>query len=222
MENTGGLAKQWLEIGGKSVLVRTVEAFEACPHIDEIVVVVRRGEGQDAAAVLRGMGVRKVRAVVAGGKTRQHSAYQGARRVSSGTRYIAIHDAARPFVSPEDISSVVTMAYSERAASLGVPVTDTVKRVDARGYIVETKNRDELWLAATPQVFSYPMYLSAATSALKSGRTVTDDNMLMEQIGQRVRMVAAKSEVLKITTPRDLKIAKALVDAKSGGEEESK
>lgn len=222
MENTDGIAKQWLEIGGQSVLARAVSAFEACPHIDEIVVVVRRGEGQSAAAVLRGMGTKKVRAVVSGGKTRQLSAYRGARHVSGGTRYIAIHDAARPFVSPEDISAVVTMAYSEKAASLGLPVTDTVKRVDGRGYIVETKNRDELWLAATPQVFSYPMYLSAAASAIKAGREVTDDNMLMEQIGQRVRMVAARSEVLKITVPRDLKLAKGLVAFETAEEEEPK
>lgn len=222
MGDTNGIAKQWLEIGGRSVLERTVAAFEACPHIDEIVVVVRRGEGESAAKVLRGMKTHKVRAVVSGGKTRQHSAYRGARHVSSGTRYIAIHDAARPFVSPEDISAVVTAAYSERAASLGVPVTDTVKRVDPHGYVLETKDRNELWLAATPQVFSYPMYLSAAASALKAGRTVTDDNMLMEQIGQRVRMVAARSEILKITTPRDLKMAKGLVALETAEEEEPK
>lgn len=210
MGDTGGIAKQWMEIGGESVLSRAVASFEACSHIDEIVVVVRRGEGQKAAAVLRAMKTKKVRAVVAGGKTRQHSAYCGARRVSNGTRYIAIHDAARPLVSPEDISAVVTTAYLEKAASLGVPVTDTVKRVNSRGYVVETKDRDELWLAATPQVFSYAMYMSAATAALRDGRAVTDDNMLMESIGQRVRMVAAQSEVLKITRPRDLKIARAL------------
>lgn len=220
MEKEGGVAKQWLEIGGMTVLERAVRAFEDCPHIDEIVVVVRRGEGESAATVLRAMGTNKVRAVVAGGKTRQHSAYNGARRVSKETRYIAIHDAARPFVDPRDISAVVTSAYLERAASLGTPVTDTVKRVDSRGYVVETKDRSELWLAATPQVFSYPMYMSAATSALKAGRVVTDDNMLMEYIGQRVRMVAAKGEILKITTPRDLRLAEAL--AERAGEEEEK
>ena len=212
MGNTGGVAKQWLEIGGISLLERAVRAFEECPHIDEIVVVVRRGEGESAATLLRAMGTKKVRAVVAGGKTRQHSAYNGARRVSKGTRYIAIHDAARPFVAPSDISAVVTAAYIEKAASLGVPMTDTVKRVDTRNYVVETKDRSELWLAATPQVFSYPMYMAAATSALKAGRTVTDDNMLMEHIGQRVRMIAAKGEVLKITTPRDLRLAEALAE----------
>ena len=214
MGDTGGVAKQWLRLGGVTVLEHSVRAFEECPHIDEIVVVVRRGEGDSAAALLRAMGTKKVRAVVAGGATRQHSAYNGARRVSDKTKYIAVHDAARPLVSPEDISAVVTTAYRERAASLGSPVVDTVKRVDSRGYVIETKDRRELWLAATPQVFSYPMYLSAAKAALRMRHDVTDDNMLMESIGQRVRMVAARSEVMKITTPRDLAVAEALIERK--------
>ncbi len=213
MGDERGMAKQWIKIGDRTVLERSVAAFEACPHIDEIVVVVRRGEGESAANVLRAMGTRKVRAVVSGGKTRQHSAYNGARRASEKTRYIAIHDAARPFVSPEDISAVVTAAYMHKAASLGTPVTDTVKRVNRSNFIVETKDRSELWLAATPQVFSYPMYLSAARAALKAGRAVTDDNMLMESLGQRVRMVAAESELLKVTVPRDLARAEALAAA---------
>ncbi len=210
MGEAAAVPKQWIKVGGRTILERSVAAFEACPHIDEIVVVVRRGEGESAAKVLRAMGTRKVRAVVSGGKTRQHSAYNGVRRASEKTRYVAIHDAARPFVSPEDISAVVNAAYMHKAASLGTPVTDTVKRVNRSNDVVETKDRSELWLAATPQVFSYPMYLSAATSALKAGRTVTDDNMLMEALGQRVRMVAARSELMKVTTPGDLARAEAL------------
>ena len=206
-----GVAKQWRVIDGVTVLERTVAAFEACPHVDEIVVVVRRGEGEAAARVLRAMKTEKVRAVVGGGKTRQESAYRGAKHASRDTKFIAIHDAARCLVSPADISEVISRAYVERAASLGVPVLDTLKRVDRRGYVVETKDRSEYWLAATPQVFSYPMYLSAATSALKAGREVTDDNMLMEGIGQRVRMVAAKSEVLKITREKDLLLAEGFL-----------
>lgn len=214
----GEVAKQWLTIGGVTILERAVSAFEACPHIDEIVVVVRRGEGEKAAGILRAMGTKKVRAVVAGGKTRQQSAYHGARRASSQTRYLAIHDAARPLILPSDISKVVLAAYADRAASLGVPVTDTVKRVNAKGYVVETKDRDELWLAATPQVFSYPLYMGAAVGALKAGASVTDDNMLMERIGQRVRMVEADGPVMKVTTPKDLLYAEAIL-AKRGKEE---
>ena len=206
-----GVAKQWRVIDGVTVLERTVAAFEACPHVDEIVVVVRRGEGEAAARVLRAMKTEKVRAVVGGGKTRQESAYRGVKHASRDTKFIAIHDAARCLVSPADISEVISRAYVEKAASLGVPVLDTLKRVDRHGYVVETKDRSEYWLAATPQVFSYPMYLSAATAALKAGREVTDDNMLMEGIGQRVRMVAAKSEVLKITREKDLLLAEGFL-----------
>ena len=206
-----GVAKQWREIDGVTVLERAVAAFEACPHVDEIVVVVRRGEGEAAARVLRAMKTKKVRAVVGGGKTRRESAYRGVRHVSRDTKFVAIHDAARCLVSPSDISEVISCAYVEKAASLGVPVLDTLKRVNRRGYIVETKDRREYWLAATPQVFSLPMYLSAATAAMKAGREVTDDNMLMESIGQRVRMVAAQSEVLKITRSKDLLLAEGYV-----------
>ncbi|MBQ2718638.1 MAG: 2-C-methyl-D-erythritol 4-phosphate cytidylyltransferase [Clostridia bacterium] len=211
MGDTGGTAKQWLTLGGKTVLERAIDAFERCPHIDEIVVVVRRGEGQKTAELLTAAGVRKVRTIVSGGKTRQASAYNGARRVSSQTRYIAIHDAARCLVSPKDISATVLAAYAERAASLGVPVTDTVKRVNKDRYVLETRDRSELWLAATPQVFAYPMYLAAATEAKKLSRAVTDDNMLIEALGQRIRMVEAHSPVFKITKEGDLDIAAAML-----------
>ena len=211
MAAADGVAKQWRVIDGVTVLERAVAAFEACPHVDEIVVVVRRGEGEAAARVLHTMKTKKVRAVVAGGKTRQESAYRGAKHVSRETKFIAIHDAARCLVSPSDISEVISCAYIEKAASLGVPVFDTLKRVDRRGYVIETKDSKEYWLAATPQVFSYPMYISAATAALKAGKEVTDDNMLMENIGQRVRMVAAKGEVLKITRSKDLLLAEGYV-----------
>lgn len=211
MGDTGGTAKQWLTLGGKTVLEHAVDAFERCPHIDDIVVVVRRGEGQKTADLLAAANVKKVRTIVSGGKTRQASAYNGARRAPSGTRYLAIHDAARCLVSPDDISATVLAAYAERAASLGTPVTDTVKRVNKSRYVLETRDRSELWLAATPQVFSYPMYMAAATAAKKAARAVTDDNMLIEALGQKVRMVEAHSPTFKLTREGDLAIAEAML-----------
>ncbi len=222
MGDTGGVAKQWMPLGDKTLLEHAVAAFEACPHIDEIVVVVRRGEGQKTAELLRDAKVEKVRAVVSGGKTRQQSAYRGARKVSAKTRYIAIHDAARFLVTPEDISAAVLAAYSDEAASLGVPVSDTVKRVDKKGYILGTQDRSELWLAATPQVFAYPMYMAAATSAMKWGTAVTDDNMLIESLGQRIRMVDGPSAALKITRREDLDIAEAILAARDKAKENKK
>lgn len=222
MGDTGGVAKQWMPLGGRTVLEHAVFAFEACPHIDEIVVVVRRGEGQRTAELLRDAKVKKVRAIVSGGKTRQQSAYRGARKASDKTRYIAIHDAARCLVTPEDISAAVLAAHSDKAASLGVPVADTVKRVDNKGYILATQDRTELWLAATPQVFAYPMYMAAATSARKWGTAVTDDNMLIEAIGQRVRMVDGPSAAIKITRREDLAVAEAILAARDQEKESKK
>ena len=216
MAAADGVAKQWREIDGVTVLERAVAAFEACPHVDEIVVVVRRGEGEAAARVLRTMNTKKVRAVVGGGKTRQESAYRGARHVSRETKFIAIHDAARCLVSPSDISEVISCAYVEKAATLGVPVFDTLKRVDRRGYVIETKDRKEYWLAATPQVFSYPMYLAAATSALKAKKEVTDDNMLMERMGIKVHMTDVGGENIKITYAEDIAFAEYLLERRDG------
>ncbi len=220
MGDTGGTAKQWLYLGGKTILEHAVDAFERCPHIDDIIVVVRRGEGQKTADLLASAGVKKVRTIVSGGKTRQASAYNGARRATSKTRYLAIHDAARCLVSSEDISATVLAAYAERAASLGTPVTDTVKRVNKNRYVLETRDRSELWLAATPQVFSYPMYLAAATSARKAGRAATDDNMLIEALGQKIRMVEAHSPTLKITKEGDLAIAEAILSLRAHEKED--
>ena len=218
MGDTGGVAKQWLTVGGVTVLERSVLAFEQCPEIDEIVVVARRGEGQEVANLLRALGTQKVRAVVAGGKTRQHSAYNGARRASAATRYIAIHDAARCLVTTEDITRTVMAAYKAGAACLGRPATDTVKRVNDAGYVTETCDRSVLWYAATPQVASYPMYMSASTNALRAGRAVTDDVMLIEALGQRVMMVEATGEILKITRKQDLAMAEGLI--KKGNDNE--
>ena len=211
MGDMGGTPKQWMKIGDMSVLERSVAAFEMCPQIDEIVVVVRRGEGQAAAAALRACETKKVRAVVAGGATRQHSAYNGARHASAETQFLAIHDAARCLITPEDISATVNAAYAAGAACLGRPATDTVKRVNNAGYVTETCDRSELWYAATPQVMMYPMYISAATEALRIGKTVTDDTMLIEALGQRVAMVEAKGEILKITHPQDIAMAEGLL-----------
>ena len=215
MGDTGGVAKQWLKVGGITLLERSVTAFEKCPEIDEIVVVVRRGEGQAVADLLRTIGTKKVRAVVSGGKTRQHSAYNGARRASAATRFVAIHDAARCLVTPEDITATVNAAYKAGAACLGRPATDTVKRVNRDGYVTETCDRSSLWYAATPQVAIYPMYMSVAADALRMGRLVTDDAMLIEAIGQRVVMVEAKGEILKITRQADLAMAEGIL-AKRG------
>ena len=116
---------------------------------------------------------------------------------------------------------MVTAAHKAGAACLGRPATDTVKRVNEAGYITETCERASLWYAATPQVAMYPMYMSAATEALRAGRIVTDDAMLIEAIGQRVMMVEAKSEILKITRKADLAMAEGILQAQEVSNDEA-
>lgn len=216
MNMAGGPTKQWMLLDGKPILYHTVSAFEKCSYIDEIIIVCRREEMKAAADLVRTYGFSKVRRIVVGGKSRQHSAYNGAKRVSEGIKYIAIHDVARCLITPDDISAAVSAAYSYRAAMLVGPVHDTVKRVGKDGFVRETLDREELFLGQTPQVFALPLYIGAATEALKSGYTVTDDSMLIEHIGQRVRTIEAKNENFKITTQADLSRAEALLLGRKG------
>ncbi len=210
------LPKQWMELDEKPILLRTAEIFQNCSYIDEIVLVVRSGEEEASRRLLRDYGITKLTAVVSGGRSRQSSAYRGAKRVSKGMRYIAIHDVARPLVPPEKVEDVVALAHSYSAASLGHPVSDSIKRVGKGDFVAGHLDRADLWAATTPQVFSYPKYMAAAKTAIQNRYEVTDDNMLMEYIGQRVKMLYDGGENIKITTPADLLAAEAILKKRKG------
>ena len=210
----GEEAKQWLLLGGHPVLWHTLTAWEKSDYTDDVVVVCRPEDRERIREMVRSSGFSKVCRLVNGGCTRQRSAYNGARCVPAGTRFIALHDAARCLVTPEEIDAVISRAYAVGAASLGIPIRDTVKEVDSNGYITGTLDRDSVFLAATPQVFSYPMYISAATSALQNAVDVTDDNMLMESLGQRVALVTTSATAMKLTVPEDIPIAESLLAAR--------
>lgn len=206
-----GATKQMLLLAGKPIIVHTLEAFEACPRIDEIVAVVRPEERAAIALLCEKYRITKCRALAIGGETRQESAAHGLAALSEGVAYIAIHDAARPLITPKQISRVVTWAYAYHAASAVTPVVDTVKEVNDAGFLVKTHPREHIYLAATPQVFHLPYYRAAVALAEEKGVRVTDDNALMELIGQRVRAVDTGRENLKITEPQDLVIAEAIL-----------
>lgn len=203
--------KQMMLLLGKPVIVRTLEAFEACPRIDEIVVAVRPEERIAITLLCEKYGITKCRALVIGGETRQESAVRGLSALSPDVQYIAIHDAARPLITPAQIGRVVTFAYAYRAATAVTPVVDTVKTVNGRGFIEKTIPRDTVRLAATPQVFHRRYYEAAVKYAQDKGVTVTDDNGLMELIGQRVRTVDTGRENIKITEAGDISVAEAIL-----------
>ena len=209
----GEVTKQRMNILGRSVLAHTLLAFEGCPDVDDIVVVARREELNFARAECAAM--TKVRAVVVGGECRAESARLGFAAVPEGTAAVAIHDAARALITPENISEVVKVALRTGAASAVSVVTDTVKQVDADGIIVATLDRSQLRRAETPQVFKTELY-AKAIAEVGADPTVTDDNMLMERIGVKVSAVDVGRENIKITTPEDLGYAEFLLGRRRG------
>jgi 2-C-methyl-D-erythritol 4-phosphate cytidylyltransferase/2-C-methyl-D-erythritol 2,4-cyclodiphosphate synthase len=202
-----GVPKQWLAIDGRTLLERSVAAFDAHPRIDEIVVVVPPGTA-DAPVPATATPQR----VVAGGARRQDSVAAGFAAVAADAGVVLVHDAARPFVTPEVIDRAIDGALASGAVIPAVPVHDTVKQVDRSGgagdVIVATLPRETLFLAQTPQAFRRDV-LAAAIDAGRQGAAGTDEAMLAEQAGHEVRVVAGDDANVKITTAADLERARA-------------
>ena len=220
MQSNDGTTKQMMRLRGIPVIVHTARAFDACPYIDDIIIVARREEIHVVEELMKEYGIRKFRRAVAGKETRQLSALAGFEAIETAkTKYVAIHDVARCLVTPGMIADVVSAAYATRAASAASRVVDTVKRANPDGFVLETLDRETLWLAATPQVFSEALYRAAAYTAVHAGFTATDDMMLCERIGQAVKLVDCGGENFKITTKPDILRAEAVLVAR---EEEDK
>lgn len=204
-----GTTKQQLQIAGKTVLRRALEAFEACPDVTSITVVIRDGEQNFAKEQISGL--TKINCIITGGKTRAESAKIGFGSIPSDSDLVAIHDAARCLIRPSDISAVVNDAKMHGAASAAMRVTDTVKLVDTQGFVTDTPDRDHVMLATTPQIFKTEMYARAlrAVGSVDSG--ITDDNMLLERAGYRVYCTDTGRENIKITHSDDVEYAEFIL-----------
>ena len=215
--------KQFLPLLGTPILIRSARAFLACPEIDEIVIVTRKSDLPAVRELIERFALSgKPIKTVAGGGTRQKSAFLGVEATSRACRFVAIHDAARCLVTQETISAVVKEAYRRRAATAVYPIPDTVKRVDAKGRIKETLDRTELVAAATPQAFDKDFYIAVAAYAEKKGTVVTDDNGLFEAVGQTVYTVNCGSDNFKVTTPEDLVRAEAALRKREAEKEKER
>jgi 2-C-methyl-D-erythritol 4-phosphate cytidylyltransferase/2-C-methyl-D-erythritol 2,4-cyclodiphosphate synthase len=206
----GSIPKQFLELGGFSVVSRAVRAMTACPEVHGVVVVLPPDEingPRDAA--LRG--IDRVLAVVPGGNTRTASALAGV-EVASGADVILVHDAARPFVDAALVSAVLEAARLHGAAVPAVPARDTVKRDDGTGFVAETLDRVVLRLAQTPQGARRDWMLEALRLAVASGDEITDEAQALERAGRRVALVPGDPSNVKITTTRDWSDALRRVD----------
>ena len=204
------ITKQKLTVGGESVLKRTVRIFSECPDIDSIVVVVREDECAFAKGEIGDF--EKVTEIIVGGKTRAQSAKCGFDAIPEKTDFVAIHDAARCLVTPDMISRVVCDAEKYGAATASSRVVDTIKRVNAQGFIEATLPRNELIMVQTPQVFGTDLYRKAVETADLSDASITDDNMLLEKIGIHPYITDTGRNNIKLTTQEDLLFAEFLIN----------
>lgn len=210
------LPKQFHEVAGRPLLSWAIEKFEIASSIDKIVVVVAADyQLETSQKIIDPFGFNKVVKVVSGGDSRQESVLKGLEALPESTKVVAIHDGVRALVAPGDIDKVVKLALAEKAAMLALPATDTLKKVKNQE-VVETLERNQIWLAQTPQAFEYQLILKAHRKFADNpkGAIVTDDASLVEALGIKVKVVKPSSLNLKITTAEDMNYAETVLGAR--------
>ena len=211
------LPKPFLSVAGKPILVHTLRRFTPIEAVRRIVVVVAAEREVLCREVLHTHGPwPQPMSVVHGGAERQDSVRNGLAALEPRCELVMIHDAARPFISAQAIQRSIDTATKGGSAIVATPVRDTIKRADTQHTIRETVSRQDLWLAQTPQTFRVEVIRAAHRWAQQQGLTGTDDATLVEQMGQPVRLIPGDALNFKITTPDDLALARAVLQASEG------
>jgi 2-C-methyl-D-erythritol 4-phosphate cytidylyltransferase len=210
-----GFDKLLALLGDKPVLAHTLGAFENTDCVSEIILVGQAERVRDLEELVRRNEFQKVRAVVPGGRQRQDSVRAGLERLAPEARYVAVHDAARPLVMPQQIERVFAIAREHGAAALAEPVTDTLKRADADRVVSGGVNREGLFAMQTPQVFSRDLLLSAYAGVAEMNLSITDEVSAVEHLGAKVALVPNNEFNFKITYPRDLVLAESVLTRRS-------
>ena len=205
----GGIDKVMAPLGGEPMIARTVRTFQDCDAVKKIVVVTRENLILPITSLCSGMD--KVKAVVAGGSSRQESVHLGLNALSGEVQLVAVHDGARPLATWQLIDRVIRAANTYGAAAPAIPVKDTIKVVQG-GVVKQTPDRATLFAVQTPQVFDFDLLRGALKKVEQEQLQVTDDCSAVEQMGMRVKIVEGDERNLKVTTPLDLKIAQMLLE----------
>lgn len=210
----GGINKLLQPLDGIPVLIRTLQALQAAQRVDEIIVATRECDLVEIADLCRTYGISKCKKVIRGGESRAHSVMLAALEASEGTELLAVQDGARPLVTPALIDAVIHAAERCGAAAPAVAVKDTIKEEDSSGIVVRTLERSALRAVQTPQVFSADLLKGALQSALEQQIPITDDCSAVERLGKEVLLIEGEESNLKITTPGDLILAEAILQAR--------
>lgn len=206
--------KPYATLDGRAVWLRCAELFITRDDVIQTLLVI---SGEDDEMVRRRYGANLAFMnvqIVEGGAERFESVAKALEKVSPDAEYVAIHDAVRPCLAEELVTAVFAQAQKHGAALLGVPIVDTIKRVDPKDKVEATVSRKGLWLAQTPQVFRKDLLVEAYAKRASLGKDITDDAQLVEAAGHPVHIVEGSTQNIKITSKPDLFLAEAVLKAR--------
>lgn len=209
----GRVPKQFLPLGNKPLIVHTLLAFEQCKDIDEVIVVLPHDYIHEwNEKTFLEFGIKKISALAVGGDTRQTSVYKGLKCINPKATFVAIHDAARCLITPDMISKTIDGCKNVDGAIASVRISDSIKRVDDHQCILKSIPRENVWAMQTPQVFRFPLILEAYNEAEKKDLVATDDAQVAELLGAKVCVVEMTDHNFKITTSKDVEMAKFILE----------
>ena len=204
-----GFDKLFALLGDKSVIAHTLDAFDRADCVDEIILIGHGDRLAEFEGVVNDSGTKKIVHVAAGGTHRQDSVRAGLDLVDPKAGYVAVHDAARPLITPQQIGTVFEACRRHGAAALAEPITDTLKRADEDRFVNGAVKREGLYAMQTPQIFSRDLLVKAYEAVAAKNLSVTDEVSAVELLGAKVLLVAHDEFNLKITYPRDLLLAQS-------------
>ena len=205
------ISKQFLPLGGKEILAHTVQKFEKAKNIRDIILVTGADSLQDVQEMAQEYGWEKIVSIVAGGKERQDSVWNGLQQVAADTEIILIHDGVRPFVTEDILNISIETALEMGGCVAGVPAKDTIKVCDGENIAIATPDRSTLWQIQTPQTFRKERIVKAYEQAEEDGFVGTDDASFAEHCGYPVKVIMGSYRNIKITTKEDLIIGEAFL-----------
>ena len=212
-----GFNKLTAELDGRPVLGWSVAAFDACAAIEAIVLVCSSGARDELEEIARAAAPKKLRGVVEGGAHRHLSVAEGLQAVPETASMIAVHDAARPLVTGEIITRCLEEARNSGAAACARRVTDTLKRINDEGFIIDSVERTNLWAVETPQIFRADLLREAYRQIIEQGAYITDETSAVQAAGAPVALVDTPEWNGKITFPADLELARQVVRGRASG-----
>jgi 2-C-methyl-D-erythritol 4-phosphate cytidylyltransferase len=219
--------KQFLELGGMPLVIFTLRRLARCAQITDFIVATRADEVASLEERVAAAGLGRPARVVPGGDNRQESVARALACASPETEIVLVHDAVRPFVTPQQVDRVIAEARARGAAILGCPAIDTVKEVKRASLpedvalITGTIPRERIVLAQTPQAFAFPLLREALAQAQKDDVVASDEAAIVERLGHDVFVVLGSERNIKITRPSDMDLARFYLAQESGAEDKS-